>query len=264
MTKMSITVLTKPYWGRGILPLVLCFFLTPFFLGGCGESASSKKLIVATSSDNPPYEFFSSEENKVVGFDMDLAEKIATLLGYTLEISDMDFNGIIPALHAGRAHMGMAAFTPSNERKKSVALSDIYLEVQAAMVIRKTDDIQDSQDFRGKKIGVQLGSTHEAFLKDIYTQSSHFEIVSRAKLGELIQELANHRLDVVVMESGPAMAYAKNHSDFQAKVIPNSVVTFSIVLPKDSPHIAKINEALKTLKTNGTLQELKKKWLETH
>lgn len=241
--------------------LIACSLLT-----GCGDqSSSSRKIILGTSADNRPYEFFSSEHNKITGFDIELAELIAVELKAELEIKDMDFNALIPAVSTGRIDMAMASITPTNERKKSVDFSDIYYEAKAAMLVREEDKIRSTEDFTGKKVGAQMGSSHESFLKEALAHSAHsahFELISRNKTGDLAQELKSRRIDVAVMEERPAKEYALMDTTLEARLIDSSLVTFAIALKKDSPWIAEINKAIANLRKKGEIERLQKKWLE--
>lgn len=104
--------------------------------GQTSGEADSKVLTMATSADYPPYEFVKTEAGteEIVGFDVDIARHIAEELGYELQITNMDFNGLIPALQAGRADIVMAGMTPTEERKQNAAFSDIYYDAKQVIV----------------------------------------------------------------------------------------------------------------------------------
>ena len=86
---------------------------------------SSGKLVVGTEAQYAPYEFKDLNAN-FVGCDMFLAQKIADALGVKLEIVDMSFDGIIPAVQAGQVDLGIAAFTNTPERAEVIDFSDLY------------------------------------------------------------------------------------------------------------------------------------------
>ncbi len=73
-------------------------------------SNAQQKLVMVTSADYPPYEFRDTATGKdeIIGFDVDIAKRIAKELGFQLDIKDTDFNGIIPALQSHRADFAMA------------------------------------------------------------------------------------------------------------------------------------------------------------
>ena len=80
---------------------------------------SSGKLIVGVNVPYTPNEFKDSS-GKIVGFDVDLMDAIATTLGLTAEYREADFDKIIPAIQAGTYNVGMSSFTDTKEREQTV------------------------------------------------------------------------------------------------------------------------------------------------
>lgn len=96
----------------------------------------SGKLVVGTEAQYAPYEFKDLDAN-FVGCDMWLAQQIADSLGVQLEVVDMSFDGIIPAVQSGQVDLGIAAFTNTPERAKEIDFSNLY-ETSAQLLIVKT------------------------------------------------------------------------------------------------------------------------------
>ncbi|MBD2168515.1 transporter substrate-binding domain-containing protein [Calothrix membranacea FACHB-236] len=95
------------------------------------SSVGKDPLILITSPNYPPYEFYDTQggDRQIVGFDIDIAKSRAQKLGFKLQVMESDFNGLIPALQANRADFVMAGMTPNPERKKNVDLPIInYLK----------------------------------------------------------------------------------------------------------------------------------------
>lgn len=241
--------------------LVLC--LSILTLQGCGENKPKTKILaLGTSADNPPYEFFSVEKNEIVGFDIDLARLIAQELEMSLEVKDMDFNALIPAVSSGRIDMAMAALDATPERLLSVGFSEVYYETKAGLVV-KNASLKTIEDFtKGKKIGAQLGASHEMFLKDLLKKGASFTLETRNKVGDLIQELKSGRLDGVFIEGLPAQEFASRDKELTFYPVPSSKVSFSIAFKKESSLINRINKILEELKKRGEIEKLEKKWLQ--
>ena len=91
---------------------------------------SAGKLVVGTEAQYAPYEFKDLNAN-FVGCDMFLAQKIADALGVKLEIVDMGFDGIIPAVQAGQVDLGIAAFTNTPARAEVIDFSDLWRSASA-------------------------------------------------------------------------------------------------------------------------------------
>ncbi|HCF29759.1 MAG TPA: polar amino acid ABC transporter permease, partial [Cyanobacteria bacterium UBA11049] len=103
---------------------------------------------MVTSADYPPYEFRDTATGKdeIIGFDIDIAKRIAEELNFELEIRDTDFNGIIPALQSRRADFAMAGMTPTEERRKNVDFSEIYYEAKNTIVSQKGNNLKNPED----------------------------------------------------------------------------------------------------------------------
>ncbi|HEU4964980.1 MAG TPA: transporter substrate-binding domain-containing protein [Bacilli bacterium] len=230
--------------------------------GAGGDTAATKgKLIMATSADYPPYESHTTAggTDEIVGFDVDIAKYITKQLGYDLEIQDMTFDGLIPALQAKRADFVMAGMTPKPERLKNADFSDIYYEAKNTIVTLKGKNLKTPDDLNGKTVGVQLGSIQESAAKDM----AGVNIKPLNKINEIIQELKSKRIDAAIIEDTVIKGYAANNQDLEYNTIPNTEAAGSAVaFPKGSTHVQEFNTVLQQMQDNGKLDELIVKWFE--
>lgn len=95
---------------------------------------SKGKLVMATNAEFPPYE--SKENDKIVGFDVDMMNAVCDKLGYELQIDDMAFDSIIAAVQSGKADVGVAGMTATEDRKKNVLFSDSYATSHQVIIVR--------------------------------------------------------------------------------------------------------------------------------
>jgi polar amino acid transport system substrate-binding protein len=225
------------------------------------SGSNQKKLVMVTSADYPPYEYRDTATGKdeIIGFDVDIANRIAKELGFQLQIKDTDFNGIIPALQSRRADFAMAGMTPTPERQKNVDFSDIYYEAKNTIVAQKGSNLKKTEDLAGKKVGVQLGSTQEKAaqkFKDV-------KIVSLNKTAEIIQEVKANRIQAAIIEDTIAKGFTQNNPDLEFNTIPNTEAAGSaIAFPKGSNLVNDFNRILKQMKDSGETEQLVKKWFE--
>ncbi len=235
-----------------------------FYLTACNNDSTpstNKKIIrLATSADNPPFEFHQTTTNQITGFDIELAYALAEELKVDLQIQDMDFVSIIPALLSGRADFAMATLSVTEEREKIVTFSDIYYTAQPGSISLKTVSFSQPKHFEGKNIGVQLGSSYEQMMKKMAQEVKDIKLRPLNKIGEIIQELKTGRIDAAVIDIQPAKAYAKNNSDLHINLIAGYQESYAIAFPKNSIWTEKFNQALTTLKKNGKLDKLIAKW----
>ena len=96
---------------------------------------SNGKLVMATNAAFEPYEYY--EGTTIVGIDADMAQALCDRLGYELEIQDMEFDAIINAVTSGKADIGVAGMTVTEDRLKSIDFSDPYTTATQVIVVRK-------------------------------------------------------------------------------------------------------------------------------
>ena len=227
----------------------------------------SKVLVMATSADYPPYEFYdtASGGGEPIGFDIDIAKALTEKLGYTLEIEDMDFSGIIPALQGERVDFAMSGMTPTEERKQSVDFSQTYYDAQNTIVSAKDSGLATYEDLAGKTVGVQLGSIQEGEAKEKAETVAGIVIEPRNKISELTQEIKAGRLDAAIIEDTVAKGYVQNNPDLEFSTVPTEGESGSaIAFPKGSPIAAEFDQALTELKASGELDVLIKTWFEDY
>ncbi|MGB6015975.1 MAG: transporter substrate-binding domain-containing protein [Nodosilinea sp.] len=228
-----------------------------------GGEAEGGVLTMATSADYPPYEFVETAggTEEIVGFDVDIARHIATELGYDLEITNIDFNGLIPALQAGRADFVMAGMTPTEERQQNVDFSDIYYTAQQTIVSPSGSGIASPADLEDKIVGVQLGSIQEGLAQDLAAETSGMELSPLNRINEIVQELKSGRIDAAIIEDTVAKGFLENNPDLEAVVIPEEgPVGSAVAFPKDSERVDDFNQVLAEMESSGLMEELIVKW----
>ena len=187
-----------------------------FDAGEAGESdvteptEGSTTLVMGTSADYPPYESIDLATGEIIGFDIDIAKYITSELGYTLQIEDMDFNALIPAMEAGRVDFVLAGMTPTEERKTNVDFSDIYYEAVNLIVTKEKTNVSTLEDLAGLKVGVQLGSIQEGEAEEL-AEEYGFEVVKLNRIPEIMQELNAGRIDAVLMEDTVAEGHLNSN-----------------------------------------------------
>ncbi|MEC2070587.1 transporter substrate-binding domain-containing protein [Alkalihalophilus marmarensis] len=225
-------------------------------------SGEGGTLIMATSADYPPYESVDLESGEIVGFDIDIANHIASELGYELDIQDVDFNGLIPAMEAGRADFVLAGMTPTEERKENVDFSDIYYEAQNLIVSKEDQRLSAVEDLEGLTVGVQLGSIQEGEAEDL-AEEIGFNVEKRDRIPELIQELLAGRLDAILMEDTVAAGYMESQSGLAQFEVPSEELAGSaIAFPKGSELVEPFNDKLNEMIDSGLMDELIIKWFD--
>lgn len=96
---------------------------------------SNGTLVMATNAQFEPYEYYKGDE--VVGIDVDMAKAICDKLGMELKIEDMEFDSIINAVQSGKADVGIAGMTVTEDRLKNIDFTDSYATSQQVIIVRK-------------------------------------------------------------------------------------------------------------------------------
>jgi len=222
-------------------------------------------LVMATSADYPPYEFYETAagDGEPVGFDVDIAKYITSELGYGLEIQDMEFNGIIPALQSQRVDFAMAGMTPTEERKESVDFTDVYYDAKNTIVAAAGSGYGSYEDLAGTTVGVQLGSIQEGELKEQAETIDDITVEPRNRISELVQEIKAGRIDAAIIEDTVAKGYIQNNDDLEFSTVESAEESGSaIAFPKDSELRAEFDQVLDQMQENGTLDEFINRWFE--
>lgn len=220
--------------------------------GNLSDIKSKGKLVVGTSADYPPYEFHTMANGKdeIVGFDIDIAKEVAKDLGVELEVKDMDFDGLLVALQAGKVDMVFAGMTPTDERKENADFSDIYYTATHRFILRSGEEgsVKSFDDLKGKKIGVQKGSIQEGIAKDNFDEAN---IKSLAKVTDLVLDLKNNKVDAILIEEGVAKINCDKNKDIAMSdfVVTDENGGAAIALKKGSTELqTEVNKTISKLK----------------
>ncbi len=241
------------------------FTLTAVGFTGCGEdqSANSNLLKIGSTIDFAPFEFQDENQTDYQGFDMDLIRAISREIGKDIEIRDLAFDGLIPALQAGNIDVAISAITITDERKENVLFSDSYYKSGLTVVIRDDDtSINSFADLAGKNIAVRIGTTSANEAKKIENAT----VKEFNTPAECFIELQNHGVDAVINDR-PVNDYAIAKGDIQGVKSLSDVLTaedYGIAMAKTNTDLQKqVNDALKKLRDSGEYDQIYLKWFGT-
>ena len=216
------------------------------------------KLVVGTEAQYAPYEFKDLDAN-FVGCDMWLAQQIADSLGVELEIVDMSFAGIIPAVQSGQVDLGIAAFTNTPERAEEIDFSNLY-ETSAQLLIVKTgnaDTYSTKEALAGQKVGAQKGTIQSQLIQSALPDSELFEL---EKYPALALEVQNGNIAglVVYQAVGESLVANSNGelevSNFEFSAEEASFGKSVVIAKGNEDLVAAVNEVVNKVTSDGSYQ----------
>lgn len=216
------------------------------------------KIVVGTEAQYAPYEFKDLDAN-FVGCDMWLAQQIADSLGVELEIVDMSFSGIIPAVQSGQVDLGIAAFTNTPERAEEIDFSDLY-ETSAQLLIVKAgnaDLYSTKESLAGLKVGAQKGTIQSQLIQSALPDSELFELEKYPALALEVQNgnIAGLVVDQAVGESLVATSEGGLEvSNFQFSAEEASFGKSVVIAKGNEDLVAAVNEVIAKVTSDGSYQ----------
>lgn len=217
----------------------------------------NNQVIWGTNAAFPPFEM--REGDNVIGIDAEIAARIAEKLGVELVVEDMEFDSLMSALESGKIDFIAAGFTIKPDREKRVLFTDTYFKaVQAVLVQKYNNDIVEVDDLKGKKIGVQNGTTGDFVAEDIEDAE-----VARYNNGiEAVLDLKNGNIDAVIIDNFPAQVLVKENPEIKMLDIkPAEDEEYALAVRKGDTELQQIiNEVLKEMTESGEIEELVNKY----
>lgn len=228
-------------------------------------AAFAETLKMGTNAAFPPYEYYDDESGEIVGIDAEVAAAICEKLGCDLEIVDMDFDALIPAVANGKIDMVLAGLTVTEERKQNVDFTTSYATGVQVVIVKEDSEITSVDDLFAEganhKIGVQQGTTGDLYCTwDIADEG--LGSVEPYKTGtDAVLALTSGKVDCVVIDNEPAKNFVAANEGL--KILETEYVTedYAIALAKGSELTEKINAALEELIADGTVQAIIDKYI---
>ncbi|MBR1938317.1 MAG: transporter substrate-binding domain-containing protein [Spirochaetales bacterium] len=235
------------------------------FAGGSKEAASSKKSYTfAGNAEWPPLEYVD-ENGNLVGFEVELVQKIAEVEGVEIKYQNVAWDGIFAGLQGHLYDAVASGVSVTEERKQTMDFSTVIFKVTQS-ILTKVDapDYKDEKDLLAAKakVGVQVGTTGDFAVQDAGMSTKQYDAVPEAVLA-----LLNGNIDAVVCDSLVASDFVLANESYKGKLkvtgeLKNTTAEdIAMVVNKGNKELLDlINSGYDKLVKNGTVDELKKKY----
>ena len=247
---------------KKILSLILAAGLCVTALAGCGGTANAPEednvIVMATSADFPPYEYYENDE--IVGIDIDIMNAVCEKIGMELQPEDMSFDSVIGAAQTGKADIAMSGITITEDRKNMVNFTIPYTSTAQSIIVVSGGEIKAKADLKDKKIGVQINTTGDTQVTEEFGDAA----VDRFQNGALaVESLKNGKVDCVVIDGEVAKALVDANEGLEIIADAYSIEEYAIALQKGNTELFdKINGALEELLADGTIDAIMDKYIE--
>ncbi len=247
-----------PLWKKTIF--LLTMFVVLIGSVGCSKTQSDMEQIldrgtlrVLMNPEFPPYEYKDSQGN-IIGVDVEIAKRIAEMLGVELEIIPCDYADFEEALLKGEGDLIISAFTATQNNKEMIDISQIYLSnAQYIVAMADNDLIVTEDDLEGKILGVQQYAQGDIYVTDMVSAKN---IERYAWLSEAAQVLMEGKLDAIVVDKVTADALMQTEDAELKKIyIGGSAGDYCIGMKKGSDLKKQIDALLVTMRETGEIEQ---------
>ncbi len=223
-------------------------------------------LRFGTAAVTEPMSFMDADR-KVVGFDVEFATRVARKLGMSIEIVDMEFGAMLPALIAGKVDVIGAGLSITEERAKKVLFSESYYPSGiAAIVAGATPAAPEAgglmmtvDDIRTRKIGVLLGSIHDAYATKTWPDAEILEFQTNT---DLLIALTSGKVDCGFFDHMATPEILDSYPDLAILAKDVFVVDIAAGFNRESTALREqFNAWLREIRANGVYDDIVDRWI---
>jgi polar amino acid transport system substrate-binding protein len=236
------------------------------------QQKDGKLLKIGVSAAREPFSFVD-KDGRVTGHDGELARIIGAKLKRPVEFSNMKFMALIPALQSGKVDLIVSGMTATDERRKSIDFTDPYFSNSQVMLVKKaagativpavseTKNRSKLQQLDGKRICILTGSAGDSAARKHFPKASFQELTGPADAALAIM---SNKADAFVYDKSVLLNLADKNPELEIIDEPVDKLEIAAAIKKENTALlSEINSALNELKSNGVLDRLRVKWIDT-
>lgn len=225
-----------------------------------------KTLKVGVSNDMAPFSYYDKEQEKIVGFDIDLLNKISEYLGFEYKLYPMNMEQIEQKIKKKQIDVAISAISITDERQRKYAFTDTYYETYLQVVVNQKTEITDRKDLKDMKIGVVKDTSSAEYAEEYMAEENKIKYYKNVT--SLFKDLEKDKIDATIYDAVGIMTYMKEHKDdtnltVLEEQLNSEESNYGIMFAKGYPYLDQFNVALQVLNNDGTYQKLKEQWIKT-
>jgi polar amino acid transport system substrate-binding protein len=234
------------------------------------ETDSNKVLRMGTCATIEPFSF--QADGKLAGLDVELGQLLGQRLGKRIEIVDMNFEALIPALQSGKIDFALSNFNVTEERKKLINFSLPYVENDISALVRRlsaaepqpadkqASKLASAAELKDKRIGVLVGSAHDTYATKNYPEATILQYKSPADVALAVK---TGKVDAALFDAEPLREIMRQ--DDSLGLLGDSLFTFDVGagFNKDDQTLRdQFNRFLAKIRQNGVYDDMIRRWME--
>lgn len=249
----------------GVILAIVIIALIGVIVSNIQGQENYEKVLVLGMDDSFPPMGFRNENNELVGFDIDLATEVCKKLEMTLKVQTISWAAKEQELDSGNIDCIWNGFGYSEERNNAMTLSDMYIKDESIFFVKNDSEYNSQEDLKGKKIGVQSGSTQERRLTDSEFRNEIEELVGYTDYLTALMDLETGNIDAVYMSkiTGTYIMKSQDKSfkSFESTGISTGETGMVIAFKKGNTELKdKVEKAIAELKEEEKVKEISEKW----
>ncbi len=221
--------------------------------------AAAADWTVGANIGNVPWEF-QNARGEYVGFEIDLINEVARLAGKSVQIENIPFNGLFPAVQSNRIQIAISSITITPRRLTTLGFAQPYYDADQSLSVAKSSKIMSLEDLSGKTVGVDTASTGDIWATANKARYKIGDIARYEGLAPAMLDLANGRIDGYISDLPAVAYYIKDKPQYRVAARIVSGEHYSFMFAKNFADAPKIQAALTQLKREGFVARAHEKW----
>ncbi|MEZ5757648.1 MAG: ABC transporter substrate-binding protein/permease [Emcibacteraceae bacterium] len=237
----------------------LILLLLAYPLSAFAQSGTDKAIIVGANIGNVPWEF-QDTNGEFIGFEIDLVKEIAKRLNREINILNVPFNGLFSAVQSGRIDIAISSIGITEKRLESMSFTQPYYDSDQSLTTIKGNGINSLEDLRGQIVAVDTGSTGDMWATANQQKYGFAEIRRYEGLAPAMLDVAIGRVKGYISDIPALLYYTKDKPNLEVVERIPTGGRYALMMAKNKPLVSEVNAVISTLKEEGFINSLHKKW----
>jgi polar amino acid transport system substrate-binding protein len=223
------------------------------------SAAVAADWVVGANIGNVPWEF-QDARGRYVGFEIDLVTEVARRAGRSVEIQNIPFNGLFPAVQSGRIQIAISSITITPKRMASLAFAQPYYDADQSLSVLRNSAVHSLADLAGGTVGVDTGSTGDIYANAHQAQYRIAGIMRYEGLAPAMLDLAAGRIDGYLSDIPAVEYYIRDKPQYRIAVRIPTGERYSFMFAKNFADAPRIDAALTAMKQDGFIAHTHQQW----